>query len=231
MAYELCSTLDDVVDNVRRFNKELREGKDIITQLSQFKHWYFIPELELFGPSKFVGYKNMTTNAYNRGRSKSGVDTEARLKRWFKILPTESEAHADLGQELADFLAAFDKRLNSAAHIHVPIGWDPSSRKDYASLLLEVFKTASSRTGGIGESETHKALKLKLAAHPELLGLSSQCKSELERVFLSGDRVDILFQDDKQCVVVEVELQGLHETLGGLFQAIKYRALRKPNFG
>jgi hypothetical protein len=61
-----------------------------------FKHWYYIPEIDLFGPSKFIGYENMNTSKYNRGRGKTDVDTEKVLKIWFKQIPRDSEIEEDL---------------------------------------------------------------------------------------------------------------------------------------
>jgi hypothetical protein len=54
-----------------------------VTQLTQFKHWYYISDLDAFGPSKYIGYKDMNTSRYARGRHKTGVDTEKVLRQWF----------------------------------------------------------------------------------------------------------------------------------------------------
>lgn len=48
-----------------------------------FRQWYYIPELNVFGPSKYIGYKNMNTSKYDRGKRKTGVGTEKILKEWF----------------------------------------------------------------------------------------------------------------------------------------------------
>lgn len=39
---ELVTSLEEVLENVKQFNEDLKNKTDIITQLSQFRHWYFI---------------------------------------------------------------------------------------------------------------------------------------------------------------------------------------------
>ncbi|MEH7235901.1 hypothetical protein [Bacillus sp. JJ1562] len=52
MEYELVTSLDEAVLNIKQSNKDLNEELDVISQLSQFKHWYYNPLFDLFGPSK-----------------------------------------------------------------------------------------------------------------------------------------------------------------------------------
>jgi len=49
---------EDVIEPVRAFNEGLKEGGNLENQLSYFRAWYYIPELDAVGPSKFIGYKN-----------------------------------------------------------------------------------------------------------------------------------------------------------------------------
>lgn len=65
-----------------------------------FIHWYYIPDLNAFGPSKYIGYKNMSTSNYARGKRKTGVDTEKILKEWFFKVPDESKKSNELMEEL-----------------------------------------------------------------------------------------------------------------------------------
>ncbi|MBU9710511.1 hypothetical protein [Evansella tamaricis] len=119
MDYELVTSLDEVVQNIKQFNSDLSEELDVISQLSQFKHWYFIPQINLFGPSKYIGYKDMNTSRYNRGRSKTGVDTEKELKTWFIKLSRDSENSKKLMTELEAILACHNKKTRTNAHIHI----------------------------------------------------------------------------------------------------------------
>lgn len=79
---------------------------------------------------------------------------------------------------------------------------------------------------GTGESEAHRLLKLHVAQHPRILGLSAQAQGETEHVFRTGDRVDVMFRNHApERTVVEVEVEGSENLITGVHQAIKYRAL------
>jgi len=116
---ELVTSLKEVISNVEQFNKDLLEETDITSQLTQFKHWYYIPNLDSFGPSKYIGYKNMNTSKYARGENKTGVDTEKILKQWFIKLPSESRKSQELMEELSKLLDIHNKKIRSNAFIHV----------------------------------------------------------------------------------------------------------------
>ena len=111
--------LDEVIENIIQFNKDLEQETDIITQLSQFIHWYYVPELDLFGPSKYIGYSKMNTEKYDRGSNKTGVDTEKELKQWFIKLNDSSEKSIMLMNKLKELLELYNKKPRSNAAIHI----------------------------------------------------------------------------------------------------------------
>lgn len=110
---------DEVFENIIQFNKDLEQKTEIISQLSQFIHWYYVPDLDLFGPSKYIGYSNMNAKIYNRGFNKTGVDTEKVLKRWFIKLNNSSEKSELLMSKLTYLLELYNKKPRSNAVIHV----------------------------------------------------------------------------------------------------------------
>ncbi|AMX00375.1 hypothetical protein [Rummeliibacillus stabekisii] len=116
---ELVTSLKEVFNNVEQFNKDLLEETDIISQLTQFKHWYYTPVNNSFGPSKYIGYKDMNTSKYARGENKTGVDTEKILKQWFIKLPPESKKSQEHMVELSELLGVYGKKVRSNAFIHV----------------------------------------------------------------------------------------------------------------
>jgi hypothetical protein len=116
---ELVVSLEDIVQNIKQFNRDLEDNTDIVTQLTQFIHWYYIPNLDAFGPSKYIGYKNMNTSKYGRGQRKTGVDTEKILKEWFIKLPVESVKSQDLMNKLSGLLELHGKKVKSNAKMHV----------------------------------------------------------------------------------------------------------------
>jgi hypothetical protein len=116
---DLVTALEEVNRNVLQFNLDLKAETDIVNQLTQFKHWYYIPTLDAFGPSKYIGYKNMNTERYDRGKGKTGIDTERELKQWFIKLPKESQKSQELMAELEGLFFTFDKKPRSNAFIHI----------------------------------------------------------------------------------------------------------------
>jgi len=69
MARETVKTYDDVLDSVRAFNTGLERGKRLRQQIGLFQSWYYVPELDAVGPSKFIRYHGMTAFEYIRGHT------------------------------------------------------------------------------------------------------------------------------------------------------------------
>ena len=114
-----------MADNVRRFNEGLKNDEDLLARLSQIVQGYFIPESNLFGPSKFVGYKNSSASNYLRGRGRAGRVSEAALRKWFRTVGRDSAIWRDLYPRLEALLSAEGKKPNSQTTIHVPKEWSP----------------------------------------------------------------------------------------------------------
>jgi len=112
------------------------------------------------------------------------------------------------------------------AAIQVPPKREPSD--DKLRSAVELAKKANRSRSGSGESEAHKALKNLIAQDPELIGVTGVTSFEIEHKYPSGDRADLLLESDgSRWTVVEVELEGLVQTVTGLFQAVKYRCLHE----
>lgn len=120
---------DQVVDNVKRFNEAVDADHPITDRLSLFRHWYYIPELDMFGPSKFVGYKDMDADFYLTGHgipgvraSKDGGVTEEVLSTWFDQLNDDAPRWFELEGKLRSWFPRA-KLPRSPHYIHVPKGW------------------------------------------------------------------------------------------------------------
>lgn len=129
--------------------------------------------------------------------------------------------------------------------------WGDEPRNDYSKPsrfleldnVLKVAPGATERTpdfalnGEGGESPEHEALKKYVAGHPELFGLDRSARPSVEYLYITGDRVDVLFEGGgREVTVIEVELSGASHLMIGVHQAIKYRALSAaerdiPNVG
>lgn len=80
--------------------------------------WYYIDDLDMFGPSKFIGYKGMDAFKYvnKRGRGADGRNTERILKSELGFVSVNSE---ELRSKLESFLSAYDKHPNERYAVNV----------------------------------------------------------------------------------------------------------------
>lgn len=77
-----------------------------------------------------------------------------------------------------------------------------------------------------GEGEKHKALKEFIAENPQTLErTASFTKGQTEFPLLSGDSIDILFENDDHIIAIEIKPQDApnHDIQRGLFQCVKYQ--------
>ena len=165
---KLISDYAEVVANVRQFNHDLDNRAEIASKLSTFRHWYYVSELGLFGPSKFIGYAQMNAADYQRG-SRSGMDgreTEPHLKRWFVQLPPSASQWQQLRSELRARLKEFGKAPNQLATIHVPKasscgGPDVQLTKllDRFEALLATLESYARRIDAVLERLEHPATR------------------------------------------------------------------------
>lgn len=116
--HQFVSTVDDVVQNAKRFAKDLEDkeiGPALQKVLPLVHHWYGFTDEDghfLFVPSKFAGYKNMTGKIYlayyNLPKAEGGLhgkDTELALDSLSILVDEESETPEGYGQALFDWLA------------------------------------------------------------------------------------------------------------------------------
>jgi len=104
--------LNDIKDNVQEFLRILQEEKDnrIIQLFCNFTYWYYFPNLKIFIPNIFLGYKNMAKIRYEnlkRGETYGGNAKEALIPFFDEVL--NSKTKADLYDDLKKFLEYFGK--------------------------------------------------------------------------------------------------------------------------
>lgn len=99
------------------------------------------------------------------------------------------------------------------------------------ALLLPLEEVSSIRqkikTAKGGEGSAHKALKEYVAQHPERLGIEGVENAETEHCLLSGDRLDVYFETDKEVYAIEVKskISDEDDIRRGIFQCVKYQAV------
>ena len=84
--FPLVNSLEDVKNNMEKFELDLIHHEDLNKDLPRFQQWYYIHSDNLIGPSKFIGYNNMNGILYSDKDAivgTDGRDTEHCLKQWF----------------------------------------------------------------------------------------------------------------------------------------------------
>jgi hypothetical protein len=125
----LIESLDEVKRNIIQFNRDVKENEEMRRRfLSHFRQWYYIKELDMFAPSKYIGYKNMGANRYNN-KDVAGTDgrkTEVELRKWFvkKEIPV-------LFKELQKRMSDYGK-IKGSSEIHIL-----KSEESYFNSLLD----------------------------------------------------------------------------------------------
>lgn len=150
---------EDVIQNIVNFNKEAQIYKQsdcslaitrMIDNMSHYRAWYCFLDEEtdqyLFGPSKYVGYKDMSAeiyNKYNYERAQlDGRKTEIALANWYERVEAGHPDHKDLFGKLNDFCASFGKAPNSLCRINVIRIEKKTSAKDedLVNLIFKVYE-------------------------------------------------------------------------------------------
>jgi hypothetical protein len=88
------------------------------------------------------------------------------------------------------------------------------------------------RISNSGENEDHQKLKEYIAQHPDVINVNPVNPAQVEYLFISGDRADIIFQTGQDAwAVVEIKNGEIGELVRGVYQAIKYRELLRAEKG
>jgi hypothetical protein len=128
---KLISSIDQLADNVRRYNKSAAKFADL---MPYNRAWYALRTKDgwLLGPSKFVGYdistKEYLGSAYSaekRGRFLRGNETldgpvtKGVLKRWSTLVEQGQPDYDDLHTALNELCGRYGKKPNTLARISI----------------------------------------------------------------------------------------------------------------
>jgi hypothetical protein len=120
----LITNKAQALDNIHRFKDELDGSTGLQSRLAYARAWYTGFEEDgsySFGPSKFIGYRDLSTADYLKGDGLDGRLTEQRLSQWFDEVGPDHILFEPLHEQLHDFLAEYGKAPSSAMRINVPI--------------------------------------------------------------------------------------------------------------
>ena len=137
MAYreKLVRSCQEVVESTKSFNRGLNEDPRLFERLSEFRAWYYIPEIDAVGPSKFIGYRNMNVDFYfahtgtlaqatlPRSKRLNGGSTESRLKKWFKVIEPGTAEYEYVSEMTEELLDQWGKKPRKGSRYCVPKGY------------------------------------------------------------------------------------------------------------
>jgi len=107
--------------NAITFNDTLSSSDFLRSKLNYFRHWYYFDEIDMFAPSKFIGYKNMNARTYEAfivsdPKNLDGRDKERVLIRFFD--EATGEEKDDLVEKLSAFLSQYGKTMDAKGVVH-----------------------------------------------------------------------------------------------------------------
>lgn len=108
---DLIESWDEIIENFQNFNSSIEISNSVAQErLERFFHWYYFPLLDIFAPSKFLGYKGMTLFTY-KGEG-DGRETQPALKKYFIKLDRDSQKYNELFTKLKIFLKSMGKEVS-----------------------------------------------------------------------------------------------------------------------
>ncbi len=125
---EIVTLLSEVSDNARSFNEGLENSEHIRNLLSYFRAWYYIPELDMVAPSKYIGYKNINPERFITEQGLDGRETEPVMGKWFDRLNVETTEGRYVSDKVAELTARYGKSINRVARFGAPRGWRLSNQ-------------------------------------------------------------------------------------------------------
>lgn len=104
-----------------RIEEYCAEAETLTKRMSFVRAWYAIRREDgwQFGPSKFVGYDNLSPKQYLERGDLDGRDTERELPKWADLVEQGDPKFDELHSALKDFCASYRKTPNSRARVSV----------------------------------------------------------------------------------------------------------------
>lgn len=125
ITFQPASSEQEVFRNILNYEAEVARDRTLRGRMRRHPAWYAFQDQAgkwHFGPSKFVGYADMTRDTYldHAADSLDGKETEPVLKTWFDLVEEGTDLHAELLQAFAAFAARFGTEANKRWRVSVP---------------------------------------------------------------------------------------------------------------
>lgn len=156
---KLVRSLDEVRDNIKRYQTQMLASPELAKRGSFVRAWYVEPSAQgdfLFAPSKFVGYHFSSAEDYLKaagsGGERDGRETEHLLGNWFAPVDRNTAFGKQLFDNLTEVLERHHIRPNKLARINVPLdmidGAGRGKTEFNASTLLDRIVSDPEICGG-----------------------------------------------------------------------------------
>jgi hypothetical protein len=141
---------DEAATSIRNFQSEIVGSAPLQERLGYARSWYVlrVDDGYLYAPSKWVGYADMTADAYvSSSKEMDGRKTEFALKTWFEAIPRDTAEHNLHLRNLSEFMAPFGKtpstetRFNMFAVLVDPVQEKGDPTEHLLDLLVAVALT------------------------------------------------------------------------------------------
>ena len=102
----------DLQNRIKKWSDAFINGDFVAVDVaSKTAHWYYSPVYDTFGPSKFIGYKNISLSEYNPNEL-DGRDTENAISQLneYSLLKEDHPDSQKYRQKLANFLDQQNKK-------------------------------------------------------------------------------------------------------------------------
>lgn len=120
----LVKDYQQILRNIRQYNQDLIINTYLQRLLHNHRVWYYIYDLDAFGPSKYIGNINMTGEEYYNSRDinfNDGGRTERALKPFFQTVYQEDPNYAYLKDKLVALLQKYGAKPNSLLRLNIPL--------------------------------------------------------------------------------------------------------------
>lgn len=133
----LVGNIYQVKQNLEQYNLELKNDEMTLSP-KQVEQWYYVHHLSLFGPSRYIGYADITIEKHRDADYLNGGETTQRLKKWFDKCDDDI-LFERITEKLVEYLSDFDKdiRRNSKGRPSIKLNLLKTEIPTLKELYLE----------------------------------------------------------------------------------------------
>ncbi len=177
----LVEHIQQVEKNLEQYNLELKNGEMTLSP-KRVEQWYYIHDSNLFGPSRYIGYTDITIEKYMDADYLHGGETTQRLKKWFDKCEDDI-LFEKIAEKLVEYLSDFDKdiRRNSNGEPSIKLNLLKTEIPSLKKMYLEE-NIAINQNNSI-QNMTEKSLeKIKTQAILESKENATKVKNKISKV-------------------------------------------------